>query len=218
MIKNIITIIGICTLGGMAFMSCDGNEALPTYESPNQSDTTGSNIGQDLFISGEIDNIPFTLFNGKNGYSNWTISNEDGFCMGAPNKFVQIHTTSFIIPSALKTSLYVDIRGCVNVDSVQNINKVDSVLVVGEYDFYPKNDTGRSAIIRYIDADSVLWSTAFGGNVNSFARFELSAIIENGYDTYSKKIAFGKFEGYVYDGKGDSLRVKLGQFKGRIVQ
>ena len=118
----------------------------------------------------------------------------------------------------MQESIYVDIRGCVNNDSVTDMSIIDSVLVVGPIPFYPKSNDNRTAIVKYIDQDSVLWSTAFGGNNSSFSRFELSAVVENNRDDFSEKIVFGKFDGYFYNGKGDSLKIKGGQFKGRIVQ
>jgi hypothetical protein len=46
----------------------------------------------------------------------------------------------------------------------------------------------------------------------------LSALEENDYDDHSKLIAFGRFEGYLYNGAGDSIRLRSGKFKGRIVE
>lgn len=200
------------------FYSCETDEAIAKYENPNLTDTTGVNVSLDLFISGELDNIPFHLYNGTDGYSNWAISGEDGFCTSDPNKFIQTHSTAFLKPSKREESFFIDIRGCVNNDSLQDINKIDSVLVVGPYVYYPKDTEGRSAIIRYIDADSMLWSSAFGGNTSSFVKFELSALVNNNQDTFSQSIVYGKFEGYLFNGFGDSLRLKSGQFKGRLVE
>ena len=211
-------LLGILLLGVVLVSSCESEEALPQYQNPNQTDTSGNNIKVDLFTSALIDNIPVNYVNGINEYTNWTVSEEEGFCLSDPNHFVQSHVTAYIVPNKLEESIYIDIRGCVNNDSLTDSNIVDSVLVVGPYAYYPKMKDNRTAIVKYIDADSVLWSTAFGGNESSFSRFELSAVISNDRDTYSEKIAFGKFEGYFYNGKGDSLKIKSGQFKGRIVR
>lgn len=211
-------ILGALFLGVLLVSSCESEEVLPTYQNPNQSDTSGNNIAVDLFVSAEIDNIPYSFENGINGYSNWTISEQEGFCVTDPNYFVQSHVTSFILPNFLENAMYIDIRGCVNNDSATDANRIDSVLVVGLYEYFPKMKHKRSAMVKYIDADSVLWSTSLGGNESSFSRFELSAVIDNSSDNYSEKIAFGKFEGYLYNGKGDSLKVRAGKFKGRIVQ
>lgn len=216
--KGFFSLLGILFIGILFVSSCESEEALAIYQNPNQSDTSGNNVKVDLFVSAEIENVPSSFANGINGYSNWTISEQEGFCVTDPNYFVQSHVTTFILPNYLENSLYIDIRGCVNNDSATGINIIDSVLVVGPYEYYPKVKDHRSAMVKYIDADSVLWSTSFGGNESSFSRFELSAIVENDFDGYSQKIAFGKFEGYFYNGMGDSLKIKGGQFKGRIVQ
>ncbi|MGB0805179.1 MAG: hypothetical protein ACPGRC_00725 [Salibacteraceae bacterium] len=216
--KFFFGLLSLLIIGVLFVSSCESEESLAKYENPNQSDTSGNNILVDLFVSAEIENVPYTLANGVNDYSNWTISEQEGFCATDPNHFVQSHVTSFILPNYLENAIYIDIRGCVNNDSVTNTNRIDSVLVVGLYEYYPKVKNNRSAIVKYIDSDSVLWSTSFGGNESSFSRFELSAVIDNDFDSYSQKIAFGKFEGYLYDGKGDSLKVRAGNFKGRIVQ
>jgi N-acetylmuramoyl-L-alanine amidase len=214
-----IKLFAILFLGTVWFASCESDEALAQYVNPNQSDTSGNNVAVDLFVSVEIDNVPFSYFNGVKNYSNWTISAEEGFCPTDINKFIQSHTTAYIVPNKLEESIYIDIKGCVRSDSLKDINKIDSVLIVGTYPYYPKTTIDdRYAVVRYIDMDSILWSTAFGGNTSSFARFELSAIEDNGYDIFSKKIAYGKFEGYLYNGMGDSIKLKKGQFKGRIVQ
>ena len=217
-VKNLIQLSAALLLGGVFMISCESDEALAQYVNPNQSDTTGNNIKVDLFVSVEIDNIPFSYINGVSSYSNWTLSEQEGFCISDPNRFTQSHVTTFIVPNKLEESIYIDIKGCVNNDSLSEINKVDSVLVVGPYSYYPKIKNNRYAVVKYIDADSVLWSTAFGGNTSSFARFELSAIEDNNYDGFSQKIGWGKFEGYLYNAQGDSLKLKSGQFKGRIVQ
>tara|TARA_R110002050_G_scaffold297339_2_gene458638 strand:+ start:53488 stop:54150 length:663 start_codon:yes stop_codon:yes gene_type:complete len=209
-------LVGLIT--SLFISSCESDEALAIYDNPNQSDTTGNNVQVDLFVSAEVDNIPVHYANGINKYTNWTISEEEGFCGVDTSRFLQSHSTAFIIPSKLEESIYVNILGCVKNDSASALNKIDSVLVVGPYSYYPKLTHNRSAMINYIDMDSVLWSTSFGGNTSSFARFDLSAIIDNNDDNFSAKIAFGKFEGYLYNGQGDSLKIKNGQFKGRIVQ
>lgn len=214
-----IRVFVILLLGMFWLVSCESDEALQQYVNPNQSDTSGNNVAIDLFVSVEIDNVPFSYFNGINNYSNWTISAEEGFCPTDINKFIQAHTTAFVVPNKLEESIYIDLKGCARTDSLKDISKIDSILIVGEYPYYPKmTDDDRYAIVRYIDADSVLWSTAFGGNTSSFARFELSAIEDNNYDVFSQKIAYGKFEGYLYNAAGDSIKLKKGQFKGRIVQ
>ncbi|MFT4753171.1 MAG: hypothetical protein ACI85Q_000709 [Salibacteraceae bacterium] len=211
-------LISILFAGIVFVSSCESEEALASYQNPNQSDTSGNNIQVDLFVNALIDNIPVNYANGIHDYSNWSISEKEGFCMTDPNHFIQSHVTAYIVPNKLVEAIYIDIRGCVNNDSLSDTNSIDSVLVVGPYTYYPKMKHNRTAIVKYIDADSVLWSTAFGGNESSFSRFELSAIISNDFDDYSEKIGFGKFEGYFYNGKGDSLKIKSGQFKGRIVQ
>ena len=217
-VKSFIPLLAVLFLVGTFTVSCESDEALAQYVNPNQTDTTGNNIKVDLFVSVEIDNIPFSYINGVNKYSNWTLSEQEGFCVGDPNRFIQSHVTSFIVANKLEESIYIDIKGCVNNDSLSEINKIDSVLVIGPYSYYPIIKNNRYAIVKYIDADSVLWSTAFGGNSSSFSRFELSAIEDNNYDNFSQKIGWGKFEGYLYNGYGDSLMLKSGQFKGRIVQ
>jgi hypothetical protein len=215
--KNVLIFVFSFVGIGVFFGSCESDEALGIYQNPNQSDTTGNNIAGDLFVSAEVENIPFHYANGIQKYTNWTISEELGFCSDT-NKFLQSHSTSFVVANKLEESIYVDILGCVNLDSASDINIIDSVLVVGFYPYFPKMKDSRSAVVKYIDADSILWSTAFGSNTSSFAHFELSAIENNNYDNFSSKIAFGKFEGYLYNGMGDSLKLKDGQFKGRIVQ
>lgn len=217
-IKNLIRLFVLGLFTSMIVSSCESDEALAIYSNPNQSDTSGNNIQIDLFVSAEVDNIPVHYANGIEGYSNWTISEEEGFCGVDTTRFLQSHVTAFVVPSKLEESIYVNILGCVGIDSASDINKIDSVLVVGPYSYYPKLKSNRSAMVNFIDSDSVLWSTSFGGNTSSFARFELSAIIDNDDDNFSGKIAFGKFEGYLYNLQGDSVKIKNGQFKGRIVQ
>jgi len=216
--KNLVKIIIVTLLGSFLFTSCESDEALASYVNPNQSDTTGNNIKFDLFVSMEVENIPVSYANGFDKYANWTISEQQGFCGTTANGVLQSHITSFIVPNSLKGSVYIDIKGCVNNDNATSVNVIDSVLVIGPYALLPKMKENRGAMVRYIDQDSVLWSTAFGGNLSSFSRFELSAIEDNGYDNFSQKIAWGKFEGYLYNGMGDSLKLKNGKFKGRIVQ
>lgn len=213
--KNLV--VGM-VLTSLFMISCESDESLEKYQNPNQSDTTGNNLKVDLFVSVEIENVPYNFVNGINNYSNWTLSEKGGICFPDSNRFHQSHVTSFIVTSKMQESIYIDILGCVNNDSASNINVIDSVLVVGPYPYYPTSKDFRSAVVKYIDADSVLWSTAFGGNKSSFANFELSAISPNDFDAFSEKIAFGKFEGYLYNTLGDSLKIKNGQFKGRIVQ
>lgn len=216
--KVFLTIIPIAMLGLIFVSSCESEEAISEYENPNNTDSTGVNIAVDLFVSAEIENIPFNYSNGLSGYSNWTLSEQEGFCVSDTNHFIQSHVTAFIQPTRIQEAIYIDLRGCVNNDSLTDINIIDSVLVVGPYEYYPKSNEHRTVIVKYIDQDSVLWSTALGGNNSTFSNFELSAVVSNDKDTYSQKVAFGKFEGYFYNGRGDSLKIKEGQFKGRIVQ
>ncbi len=216
--KLLLNFIPLMLVGIVFVSSCESEEALPQYQNPNTTDTTGINIAVDLFVSAEIENIPYNYSNGLAGYSNWTLSEEEGFCIADTHHFVQSHITAFIQPTRIQEAIYIDIRGCVNNDSLSDINVIDSVLVVGPYKYYPKSQDNRTAIVKFIDQDSVLWSTAFGGNESSFSRFEVSAVVNNDKDEFSQKIVFGKFEGYFYNGMGDSLKIKDGQFKGRIVK
>ena len=183
--NGFVGLLSLLVLGLVFVSSCESEEALPAYQNPNQTDTSGSNIVVDLFVSASIDNIPVNYVNGVSSYSNWTLSEQDGFCANDPNYFVQSHVTAFIIPEKLEESIYIDIRGCVNNDSNSEINIIDSVLVVGPIPYYPKTKDNRTAIVKYIDQDSVLWSTAFGGNNSSFSRFELSAVVDNDKDEFS---------------------------------
>ncbi len=217
-IQASIGLFVIVLLGAISFSSCNNDEGLPAYDNPNISDTSGKNINIDLFISGELDNIPFTYFNGINDYSNWTFTSEEGFCGNDLTRFVQVQTTAFIKPETIKRSFYIDFKACLSSDSLLESSRVDSVLVVGRYPYYPKFKENRTVVIRYIDENEILWTTSFGSNNIAFADFELSALIDNGYDINSEKIAFGRFEGYLYNGGGDSLKLKVGQFKGRIVK
>lgn len=218
--RNLGKIVGGLVMIGASFMvSCSQNEPLPLYRNPNLSDTTGLNAVRDLFVSVEMDQVPLEFFNGVNGYSNWSVSNVAGPCGAANEKFLQVHTSAFIIPELRKSGIYIDFIGCVANDSLGYATSLDSIFVVGEYPFYPKENNGRSAAVRYIDSDSNLWSTAFGANAASFSEFALSAVVENAQDSFSHYIAFGRFEGYLYSSSGDdSIQLKLGQFKGRIVQ
>jgi hypothetical protein len=132
---------------------------------------------------------------------------------------MQVHTTAFIIPELRKSGIYIDFRGCVANDSLFPESSVDSVLVVGPYKYFPAEQDNRSVIIRYIDADSTIWSTGFGANASSFSEFTLSALVDNTGDKGGNQVDFGRYEGYLYNATGDdSLRLKIGQFKGRIVQ
>ena len=217
-ITNISRVFAVLVVSLVLFGACESDEPLPQYKNPNQSDTSGNNIVYDLFVSAEVENVPSSYANGIAGYSNWTRSSELGYCDLDSLGFIQSHITSFEIPNTLTGKFSIDIRGCVNIDSLSDINKIDSVLVLGSYPYYPKFKNNRTVLLEYIDDDSVVWSSALGGNTSSYASFQLSAIVNNVYDNNSKKIGFGKFEGFLYDGQGDSLKIRNGQFKGRIVQ
>ena len=217
-IKFFIRSISVIPLSVMLLGACQSDDALPQYHNPNQSDTSGDNITYDLFVSAEVENVPSSFANGVAGYSNWTRSSDLGFCNPDSNSFIQSHITSFEIPNTVTGKFSIDIRGCVDTGSLSEINKIDSVLVLGDYPYYPKFKNNRSVLLEYIDDDSVLWSSALGGNTSSYANFQLSALVNNVYDNNSVKIGFGKFEGFLYDGQGDSLKIRNGQFKGRIVQ
>lgn len=217
-IQAFLGLFSVILIGAMSFSSCNNDEGLPAYNNPNVSDTSGQNINLDLFISGELENVPFTYFNGIDEYSNWTFTNEEGFCGNDLTRFIQVQTTAFLQPETLKRSFYFDFKACLSTDSLIESSRVDSVLVVGKYPYYPKFKEYRTVVIRYIDENEMLWSTAYGGNNVAFSDFELSALVDNGYDINSEKIAFGRFEGYLYNGGGDSLKLKVGKFKGRIVK
>ena len=73
-VKSFIQLSAALLLGAIFLISCESDEALAQYVNPNQTDTTGNNIKVDLFVSIEIDNIPFSYINGVNDYSNWTLS------------------------------------------------------------------------------------------------------------------------------------------------
>lgn len=216
---NKLLVFAVGIIGVLFMISCDSDESLPLYKNGNLTDTTGINEVRDLFVSGEIDQVPFEFFNGVNGYSNWSISTIQAPCGPSLERYLQVHTTAFIIPELRKSGVYIDIMGCLATDSLSSITALDSIFVVGNYEYFPKQEQNRAAAIRYIDADSNLWSTSFGPNSASFSEFTLSALVDNSSDEYSKKIAFGRFDGYLYSPSGDdSLRLKIGQFKGRIVQ
>ena len=217
-IQLFISLFVIALLGAMTFSSCSNDEGLPLYDNPNLSDTSGKDINLDLFITGEIDNVPFTYFNGREGYSNISSSGEEGFCGNGVDRFLQFHTTAFIKTETTRNTFYIDFKGCLSTDSLVESSRIDSVLVVGTYPFYPQTKENRTVVIRYIDNSQTLWSTSFGANTSASSYFELSAITDNGYDVFSEKIAFGRFDGFLYNGSGDALKLKIGKFKGRIVQ
>jgi len=217
-VQKFLGLFVIALIGAMTFSSCNSEEGLPAYENPNLSDTSGKNINLDLFISGELDNIPFTIFNGREGYSNHSTSGEEGFCGGGVDRYLQYHTTAFILTETTKNTFYIDFKGCLSTDSLVEESKLDSVMVVGTYPYYPNFKENRTVVIRYIDNEENIWSTSFGSNNATFSSFELSALVDNGYDVFSKKVAFGRFEGFLYNGSGDSLKLKVGKFKARIVQ
>lgn len=217
-IQLFISLFVIALLGAMTFSSCSNDEGLPPYDNPNLSDTSGKNINLDLFITGEINSVPFTYYNGRDGYSNIASSGEEGFCGSGTDRFVQFHTTAFILTETTRNTFYIDFKGCLSNDSIVESSKVDSVLVVGTYPFAPKTKEYRNVVIRYYDNAQTLWSTSYGPNASSSSSFELSAVTDNGYDVFSEKIAFGRFEGLLYNGSGESLNLKIGKFKARIVQ
>ena len=217
-IQLFLSLFVIALLGAMTFSSCSNDEGLPLYVNPNLSDTSGKNINLDLFISGEIDNVPFTYFNGRDGYTNISSSGEEGFCGNGVDRFVQFHTSAFILAATTRNTFYIDFKGCLSNDSLVESSRIDSVLAVGTIPFAPKSKDYRSVVIRFIDDSQTLWSSSYGSNSTSSSDFELSAITDNGYDVFSQKIAFGRFEGFLYNGSGDSLKLKIGKFKGRVVQ
>lgn len=213
-----LSLFVIALLGSITFSSCNSDEGLPTYDNPNISDTSGKNINLDLFISLEIDGEPLTFFNGQLDYTNQISSGQDGFCGGGTDRFLQVHSTNYVKPESKRYTFYIDVMGCLSSDSLVPESRIDSVLVVGRYPYLPTFTEQRAVVIRYVDGDENLWSTTFGPNNTTASMFELSALIDNGNDVFSKKIAFGRFEGILYDGAGNSLTMKSGQFKGRIVQ
>jgi hypothetical protein len=215
---KIFTILVGLTIALSVMVSCNNQEGIPTYVNPNLSDTSGKFINLDLFISGELDNVPFTVFNGRDSYTNWTISSEEGYCGQGFSRFIQSHTTSFLRAETSRNSFYIDFKGCLDIDSLVDESRIDSVLVVGQYPLYPKFEDYRTVVVRYIDENEILWTSNFGPNSSTFSSFELSALEENDYDDHSKLIAFGRFEGYLYNGAGDSIRLRSGKFKGRIVE
>ena len=217
-IKYFTQVLLVLVVSILLFGACQSDEALPQYHNPNQSDTSGNNVVYDLFVSAEVENVASSYANGIAGYSNATRSVELGFCNLDSISFIQSHITSFEVPNSVTSRFRIDIRGCVNIDNQSNINKIDSVLVLGDYPYFPKVVNNRTVLLEYIDGDSVLWSSALGGNTSSYANFQLSALVNNVYDNNSVKIGFGKFEGFLYDGQGDSLKIRNGQFKGRIVK
>ena len=211
------SLVSILLVSVLFVSSCSSEEALDPYMNPNQSDTSGNNIRIDLFMKANINNTTLNYMNGIGGYSNSVKSNKDGLCGADPNIFIQSHQTVFSNSNSLE-SITIDIKGCVVDDALVDINKIDSVLIVGRYEFFPNRKNNRSVIVTYTDVDGVLWSSDLGGNKTTFSKFELSAVISNDSDPYSEKIAYGVFDSYLYNATGDVIEVRDGQFKCRIGQ
>lgn len=217
MIRGILGGVVGLIIGSVFMVSCKSDEGLPVYDNPNLTDTSGQVILVDLFISLEIEGVPYSFYNGTDDYTNWSLTSEEGFCGGGTDRFVQVHSTTFFNPAALNQSFYIDFRGCLNSDSITDQNRVDSVMRVGLYPYYPNEIEHRSVTIRYIDANGEFWSSSFNDNTSSSSSFELSSLTDNAYDVHSKHFAYGKFEGFLYNSSGDAIKIKKGQFKGRIV-
>lgn len=214
--NKLFAVIGsIVVISGL--WSCNSS-AVDPFENPNLTDTSGVVISLGLFISAEVDGVPITYFNGENGYSNWAYSSQNGFCTADTNPFgfIQVHSTGFHIPTKRENSMYVDVAGCIPVDSNTELH-IDSVLFVGNYPFLNLNDTAFGAQVRYIDQDSILWSTSFGDNNSSSTRFfQISAILDAAEGDSGNKLVYGSFSGMLFNGRGDSLELRKGQFKGRM--
>ena len=110
---------------------------------------------------------------------------------------------------------------CVEWDLVYGITeaRMDSILQIGEYDYFDSTMTGLMAEVIFIDEDTVMWSSSAGSNdFSATSRFFISAILDNPDQNTSKRIVYGQFSGFLFNEDGDTMTVSNGQFKSRFIR
>ena len=83
----------------------------------------------------------------------------------------------------------------------------------GDDDPFAEKD---GAIVEYLDENDVFWTTYFGSGDQSGSSFKITNYTDN-TDGFSAKIIEAEFSCTLYDGNGNSIVVKNGEVKGRIV-
>lgn len=198
-------------------VSCEDEEELEPWVNENLTDTSGVYRPLDLFISGELEDEDFLLRNGEGGYSNYAYGYRKGFCDSVDSfaAYIEVQTIQFSIPSERQGSFFIEVVDCIPFDTAYQ-EHLDSMYLVGTYPYLNIADSAKGVLVRYIDKQGIVWSTDRGNNSGASSQFSLAAVIENGADEYSERVAFGTFSCLLYNIYGDVMEFRRGKFKGRI--
>ena len=214
--KNTAIIAFIASV--MSLWSCTKEPELDPWENENLTDSTGININVDLIVSGKVDNGAFRIENGKNDYVNQIAESYNGLCTSFGDTIPSyIYMQSLIFQKQYKRerSFYIDLVSCIRSDEDEAESK-ENMFEVGYYPLLNLADTAYGAHIRFIDSEGVLWSSMKGPNDMVGHYFQLSGVIENDIDDFSTRIAFGRFNCFLYNSEGEILEFNNFNFKSRL--
>lgn len=204
--------------------ACSEPEPIEPFRNDNLTDTSGTVLPFDLSMSFTHNKVRHSFFNGQNGYYNSVFQQPDTFScpddsMGQYRAFSLF--SGMRGQSAIFPEMRIRVMECVEWDLVYGITeaRMDSILQIGEYDYFDSTMTGLMAEVIFIDEDTVMWSSSAGSNdFSATSRFFISAILDNPDQNTSKRIVYGQFSGFLFNEDGDTMTVSNGQFKSRFIR
>lgn len=194
--------------------SCAGDDDLERLPNPNLTDTTGLFVPVDLLMTGRIDGEYFTYEHNKEGYVSRVRNSQNGWLPINDSTWSYIQTEFMLLGRNYndRESWRIEIIRTIPLDSTEQ-SYLDSLFTPALMNYYSSPADANGVQLFYIDADSTLWSSSRGNNSGTFSRFALSEVIKNEYNGVSKYIAFGEFNGYLYDEDGRQLEARQVKFK-----
>lgn len=208
--RNILLVVGIFML---LFVSCSNEAPVAPFVEPDKDQSTSI----DLYTTQHIRGIETGYSVGFYGYKDRVTSGQTGPC-SILNPYLETlsHISIFESDRNLE-GITIELRGCLDKESIDSNPATDSVLKVGRYNFVTTDSSNLSAVVTYTDSDSKVWSTALGSNPITEQSLYISAIFPSD-DTLSKNIVYGTYNCIVYDTTGNPLQIDMGEFKCRIKQ
>jgi len=177
------------------------------------ADSTVVTNGLPYYINITIGDTTLVLKNDTDNVGNGVYKQQFGACSGGETTTFTSYF-AYVSDTSRKELIAFGLTNCVN-DTANGIN--DSTYYVSSFPLeisYPDTST---AFINYLDADSVLWSSAMGQNGLSpqvSHSFNVSQVNRN-LDGISNLMITGNFTGWVYNLNGDSLLVSRAEFYSR---
>lgn len=216
--KKFILAITSLSLLVFAFSSCENTDDLPRVPNENLTDSTGKIILADMFISGELDEVSFTYWHGRNDYASIAYHQINGYCNAFDTLQGYTLTERMHMSNKFETrnSFYVDVSRCIPIDSILEQVYIDSLYKTQNYPFITEQDSGYGVQITYIDDEGKTWSSRLGNNTGTLSRFLLNLSIPNERDFGTKYITFGEFSCFLYNREGEFKELRKGSFKLRM--